>query len=135
MPFFENPAFAPLTIIWTGILGIIFIVMLFKYLGRRSKYRLLERLADKGQTLTPEMLSSISSSHDRNTPANRNPVASGIFLMCIGVALSIFFWATTGFENLLQDGAMPTAIGIFPFMVGLARLLGALANRKNAEPK
>lgn len=127
---FDSTPAVILTIIWTGIVGIIFVVMLFKYLGRRSRYRMIETLAEKGQTLTPEMLAGLTSS---GSPAEKNPISSGIFLMCIGVALTIFFWATTGFDNLLDGGAMPTAIGVIPFFVGLARVLGAVFDRR--EPK
>lgn len=130
MPFFEHPAFAPLTIIFGSIIGIIFVVMLFQYLNRRSRYQTIERLAEKGQTLTPEMLEGLSSGNGHNP---KSPMSSGIFLMCVGFALTIFFWATTDFQNLLHGGAMPTAIGVIPFMVGLARVLGAVFDRR--EPK
>ena len=121
---FYNSPTSILAVIWGAILLLVFIVMLFTYLSRRSKYRMLERLAEKGQTLSPEVLASLSSGNGRNG-GEKNPITSGIFLMCIGVALSIFFWATTDLEDLLHGGAMPTAIGIIPFMVGLARVLGA----------
>ena len=117
----------PLIIIWAAILLLIFIVMFFNYLTKRSKYRMIERLAEKGQTLTPEMLSGITNgSRGRG---DKNPVTSGITLMCIGIALTIFFWATTDFQNLLTGGAMPTAIGVIPFMIGLARVIGARIDR------
>jgi len=129
---FDSTPAVVLIIIMTGIVGLIFVVMLFKYLGRRSRYRMIERLAEKGQPLTPEMLAGLSNGH--NDPANRSPITSGIFLMCIGFALAIFFWATTGFQNLLGGGAMPTAIGVIPFMVGLARVLGAVFDRREPKP-
>lgn len=134
MPFFEHPAFAPLTIIWGSILLLVFIVSFFKYLGRRSKYRLLEKLAEKGQTLTPEMMAGLSNGHDRGNNADKNPVTSGIFLMCIGIALAVFFWAMQGGGMPLADGNWLAVIGIFPFMVGLARVLGARSERRD-EPK
>ena len=128
---FDSTPAVVLTIIWTGIVGIIFVVMLFKFLGRRSRYRMIEKLADKGQTLTPEMIAGLTNGH--NDSHNRSPLSSGIFLMCIGVALTIFFWGTTGFQDILHGGAMPTVIGVIPFMVGLARVLGAVFDRR--EPK
>jgi hypothetical protein len=126
MPFFEHPAFAPLTIIFGSILLIIFTVLLFSYLSRRSKYRMIERLAEKGTVLTPEMLAGITS-NGRGGVADKNPVTSGIFLMCIGVALAIFFWGLDGFQAPWNGGDFLPVIGIFPFMVGLARVLGARA--------
>ena len=124
-----NTPVAILGIIFGSVIGVIFVVMLFKYLGRRSRYRMIERLAEKGQPLTPEMLAGLSNGH--NDPVNRSPISSGIFLMCIGFALTIFFWATTDFQDLLHGGAMPTVIGVFPFMIGLARVIGAVADRRD----
>jgi Domain of unknown function (DUF6249) len=125
----------PLIIIWGSILLLVFIVSFFKYLSRRSKYRLLEKIAEKGQSLSPEILASLTNG-DGKTPAEvRNPVSSGIFLMCIGVALAVFFWAMTGGGNpfIGQEVSWLPVIGIFPFMVGLARLLGAGFERRDQK--
>ena len=127
---FYNSPTSILAVIWGAILLLIFIVMFFSYLTKRSKYRMIERLAEKGQALTPEMLAGITSGSSRS---DKNPMTSGILLMCIGVGLAIFFWATTDFQDLLHGGAMPTAIGVIPFVVGLARVLGAVFDRR--EPK
>jgi hypothetical protein len=62
----------------------------------------------------------------------RNPTQSGIFLMCVGIALAIFFWAMGGGGDFFVGDHMPNwlpVIGIFPFMVGLARLLGGMFDR------
>lgn len=133
MPFYEHPAFVPLSIIFGTILLIIFTVFLFSYLSRRSKYRMIERLAEKGTVLTPEMLAGITS-NGRSSGLDKNPVSSGIFLMCIGVALAIFFWGMDGFQLPWNGGDFLPVIGIFPFMVGLARVLGARAASRE-EPK
>jgi len=127
---FYNSPTSILAVIWGAILLLVFIVMLFSYLGRRSKYRMLERLAEKGQTLSPEMLAGLSNGNGRSA-GGKNPVSSGIFLMCIGVALAIFFWGMDGFSNPFQGGDFLPVIGIFPFMVGLARVLGARADRRD----
>ncbi len=114
----------PSIILWGAILLLVFITSLFRYLGRRSKYRVLEKLAESGQTLSPELLSGLTNGESRSRD-DRNPVASGIFLMCIGIALAVFFWAMQGGGIPLADGNWLPVIGIFPFMVGLARVLGA----------
>ena len=124
----EFPHVHPLVIIWAAILLLVFIVSFFTYLGRRSKYRLLEKLAEKGQSLSPELLSNIASSNGKSRD-DRSPISSGIFLMCIGFALAVFFWGMEGFENPFVGGSWLPVIGIFPFMVGLARLLGAVFDR------
>jgi len=128
----EFPQVHPLVIIWSAILLLIFIIMFFNYLSKRSKYRMIERLAERGQTLTPEVLSGISNGHSKT---DKNPVSSGIFLMCIGVALAVFFWAFEGGGIPFDHGNWFIVIGIFPFMVGLARVLGAHAERKDSDPK
>jgi hypothetical protein len=128
--YFDSTPAVILMVIFGGVLGILFIIMLFQFLARRSRYRMIETLAERGQTLTPEMLAGITNSGGNGS---KNPIVSGIFLMCIGFGLTIFFWATTGFQDLLHGGAMPTAIGIIPFMVGLARVLGAVFGGR--EPK
>ena len=131
MPFFEHPAFAPLTIIFGSILLIIFTVLFFSYLSRRSKYRMIERLAEKCTVLTPEMLAGITS--NGGSRADKDPYTSGIFLMCIGVALAIFFWGLDGFSAPWSGGDFLPVIGIFPFMVGLARVLGARAAARRTD--
>jgi hypothetical protein len=51
--------------------------------------------------------------------------------MCTGVALALFFWAMQGWGNPFigeHIGWLP-AIGLFPFMTGLARVLSAAFDR------
>lgn len=127
----EFPEVHPLVIIWTAILLLVFIVSLFKYLSRRSKYQLLERLAEKGQQLTPEMLQGITNGG--KSKDDKNPISGGIFLMCIGVALAVFFWGMNGWGNPMHGDSWLPVIGIFPFMVGLARLLGGLFEGRSSK--
>lgn len=126
---FEIPSLA---IIWGAILLLVFIVSLFKYLSRRSQYRLLEKLAEKGQTLSPELLANLTNGNSK-PPEAKNPIISGIFLMCIGVALAVFFWAMEGGGLPLDHHNWLFVIGIFPFMVGLARFLGGLFERRTPK--
>lgn len=121
----------PLIIIWGAILLLVFIVSLFKYLGRRSQYRMLEKLAEKGQTLSPELLAGMTGNGQKSPDDIRRPIPSGIFLMCIGIALAVFFWAMQGGGIPLANDNWLAVIGIFPFMVGLARVLGAALDRRD----
>jgi Domain of unknown function (DUF6249) len=113
---------------WTALVLIVGLSGFFRYRSRVAKYKMLETLAEKGQTLSPELLASVGSGGDRY----RNPVQSGIFLMCIGIALAVFFWAMGGGGNPFVGEHITwlAVIGIFPFMVGLARLLGGLTERR-----
>jgi hypothetical protein len=115
-------------IFWGAIVLIVFAANFFSYRSQASRHRMMETLAEKGQPIPPELLTT--TRHDRRYGSG---VQSGIFLMCIGIALAVFFWAMKGGGNLFDsDGHMPNwlpAIGIFPFMVGLARLLGGIFDR------
>ena len=118
-------------VFWGAIVLIVFMSFLFGHLRRSSRYRMIEKLADKGQTISPELLASVGNGHSRDD-RYKSPVQSGIFLMCIGIALAVFFWAMGGAGNPFAGEHISwlAVIGIFPFMVGLARLLGGLTERR-----
>ncbi len=46
-------------VFWSAIVLIVLISGYFRYLTRASKHRLLEKLAEKGQSVTPELLDRI----------------------------------------------------------------------------
>ena len=121
-------------VFWGAIVLFVFISSLFRYLTRSSQHRMLEKLAEKGQTLSPELLSSLGNGSDRENRRG-GAVQSGIFLMCIGIALAIFFWAMGGAGNpfIGEHISWLAVIGIFPFMIGLARLLGGLTERRDEK--
>jgi hypothetical protein len=57
--------------------------------------------------------------------------------MCIGVALAVFLWALQGGGSVIDGDHVPNwlpVVGIFPFMVGLARLLAAAFDRPRPNP-
>ncbi|HEY2071434.1 MAG TPA: DUF6249 domain-containing protein [Rhizomicrobium sp.] len=122
-------------IFWIAIVAIVFFGNFFRYRERASRYRAIEKMAEKGQTVPPEMLMGGGRYRERDDHY-RSPIWSGVYLMCIGVALFIFFWAMDG-------GGMPFAgdnrgdwlpfIGIFPFMIGVARLLAGLFDRPRVQ--
>ena len=121
-------------VFWGAIVLIVFMYYLFSHLRRTSKYRMIERLAEKGQTISPELLASVGNGNRRDD-RQRNPIQSGIFLMCIGIALAIFFWAMGGAGTpfIGEHISWLAVIGIFPFMIGLARLLGGLTERRDEK--
>jgi len=115
-------------IFWGAIVLIVFCSSFFSYRARASRHRLMERYLEKGQPVPPELLSS-SGSSDYVDRHGRTPIQSGILLMCIGVALAVFFWALGGGGNFFDGEHVPNwlpVIGIFPFMIGLARILGSI---------
>jgi hypothetical protein len=114
-------------IFWGAIVLIVFVSSFFRYRERASRHRMVETLVEKGQPVPPEALVN-----GRDYDRGGSPIASGIFLMCIGVALAVFFWAMGGGGALFDGDRMPNwlpVVGIFPFMIGVARVLSALFDR------
>ena len=115
-------------IFWGAIVIIVVAGNYFSYRSQSSRHRMMETLAEKGQPIPPDLVVN-----GRDYHRYRNPIQSGIFLMCIGIALAVFFWAMTGGGAPIDRyGHMPSwlpVIGVFPFMVGLARFLGGLFDR------
>jgi hypothetical protein len=48
-------------IFWSAIVLIVAVVSYFKYRTRVSRHRLLEKLAEKGQQITPEVIDRIKN--------------------------------------------------------------------------
>ena len=116
-------------IFWVAIAFIVAVTSFFSFQAQASHHRMLEKLAEKGQPIPPELLAGGA----RESRRYRSPIQSGIFLMCIGVALAVFFWAMGGGGAIFDGDRMPNwlpVIGIFPFMMGFARLLGGLFDRR-----
>jgi hypothetical protein len=127
----------PSVIFWGAVLLICFFTSLFGYLERRSRYSAIEKMVEKGQTVPPEMLNRYGVSYGRRDWHYQHPAVSGIYLMCVGVALAVFFWAMQGGGELFDGERMNhwlPVIGIFPFMIGLARLLGSAIDRRPPNP-
>ena len=117
-------------IFWGAIVCFVLIGSYFKYKSRESEHRFLERLAEKGQQLTPDLLASVA----RDDRGKGGAVRGGIILMGIGVGLAVFLWAMTGGGGLFQGdtGApnwLPT-VGAIPFMIGVAMFLTSFIDRK-----
>jgi Domain of unknown function (DUF6249) len=129
---FVTHGMSVVAIFWLAIVVIVFVSSFFRYRERTSRHRMIETLAEKGQPIPPDAFENGRDHYYRYG----NSVGSGIFLMCIGVALAVFFWAMGGGGNLFDGDHMPNwlpVIGIFPFMIGLARLLGGLFDRPRSK--
>ncbi|MGH6871051.1 MAG: DUF6249 domain-containing protein [Rhizomicrobium sp.] len=116
-------------IFWGAVVAIVFCGNFFSYRERSSRYRAIEKMAEKGQQIPPEML---SGRMHRGMRYYGSPIWHGVYLMCCGVALFVFFWAMTGGGNYFSGEGVPNwlpFIGVFPFMIGLARLLAGIFDR------
>lgn len=133
-------------IFWGAIVLIVFVTNFFGYRERASRHRAIERLAEKGQPIPPELLSGNGRGY-RDGPRDwrRYSLSGGIYMMCIGIALFVFLWAmTTGDFNAFFGGdndfhwggpGWLPFVGIFPFMIGLSRVLAYLFDRPRTPPQ
>jgi O-antigen/teichoic acid export membrane protein len=119
-------------IFWGAIVAVVFFSSFFRYRERAHRYRAIEKMAEAGQAVPPEMLYSRHRDYRDDHRYYGSPIWHGLTLMFIGVALFLFFWAMTGGGNYFDGEHVPhwlPFVGIFPFMIGLARFLAGLFNR------
>jgi len=117
-------------IFWGAIVLFVLISNYFRYKTRSSQHRMLEKLAEKGQTLSPELLGRLGNG---NGHTEQNPVGSAIILMFIGIAIAVFFWALGGGGNFFNGEHVPNwlpVLGIFPFAIGLGKLVGLIFEKR-----
>jgi hypothetical protein len=132
--FWRNPveSFDPDTLIVFGsIVAIVAISSYFGFRNRQARQSLIEKMLDKGQTISPELLESISRSKPR-----RSPLASAITLIFIGIALAAFFWALGGGSGHWKGEDVPywlPVVGAFPFAIGLARLTAMIFEKRKDQ--
>src|SRR5215472_14391301 len=116
--------FVFVAIVFWAMIGFVFVANgYFVYQVRMARYRVMQTLADKGQPVPPELLSG----NVRRAPVGL--MRGAIILLCLGGALSIFFWSMTAqsiFHGPIQDVAWLPTIGLFPMAIGFALLLMAL---------
>jgi hypothetical protein len=122
-------------IFWGAIVAVVFCSSFFRYRERAHRYRAIEKMAEAGQPVPPEMLYARHRDYRDDYRDYRyygSPIWHGVTLMAIGVALFVFFWAMTGGGNYFDGEHMPSwlpFVGIFPFMIGLSRVLAGLFHR------
>ncbi len=135
-------------IFWGAIVLIVFISNFFGYRERASRHRAIERLAEKGQPIPPELLNGNGRGYygDGRRGWHRYSLSGGIYMMCVGVALFVFLWAmTTGDFNTFfgvdgndfqwsGPGWLPF-VAIFPFMIGFSRVLAYRFDRPRTPPQ
>jgi hypothetical protein len=128
MVFFDHQMSASM-VFWI-VIGVISIAsFFFRYRESVHRNKTLQMLAEKGQPIPPELFRDEGYRYR----GRRGGVRQGITLMAIGIAIFIFLSGMMGgFVNGFHVGPgwLPL-VGIFPFMLGLAALLGALVDRRD----
>lgn len=109
------------------VIGLIAISSIFfRYRASVSRDRTIQMLAEKGQPIPPELVRGGYYRHYDRSPSR------GLFLMLIGVALFVFFWAMTGgmIHGIDETPNWLPFVGVFPFAIGLAHFLDGLFDRR-----
>src|ERR1700744_5590960 len=94
-------------IFWGAIVLIVVVGNFFSYKTQESRHRMMEKMAEKGQPVPPDLMVNSGRDYGYRSYRYRSPIQSGIFLMCVGVALAVFFWAMNGGGDLLNGDRMP----------------------------
>lgn len=111
--------------VW-GVTGVVaFAAIFFRYRATVNRDRTVQMLAEKGLAIPPELFRPRRSG---------SGLRSGVYLMCIGVALIVFLWGVTFGINGKQVVPMwIPVIGVFPLMIGVAMFAIALIERPSKD--
>lgn len=122
-----NDLLMPLIFFGT-VLAIVVCSLYFSHKNRVEKYRLIDKLLERGDALSPEMLESIGKTIDPGEKASpNNRFGAAVMQVMIGIGLAVFFWALTSYTGAPY---FLIAIGVFPFVVGVARLIAFFYEKK-----
>ncbi|HTQ12606.1 MAG TPA: DUF6249 domain-containing protein [Rhizomicrobium sp.] len=129
---FHGSDMGTVSVFWLAVVAVVFITAFSRAFERSRRYRAIEKMAEKGQAVPPEMLNG-RGYRDRYPGS---PIWHGIYMMCVGVAIFVFLWALSGGGNYFNGESVPSwlpFVGIFPFMIGVARLLAGLFDRRRPD--
>jgi hypothetical protein len=117
-------------VFWGAIVCFVLIGSYFKFKTRESEHRMLERLAEKGQSISPELLANIGRD-DGNRPGS---ITGALVLMFVGIGVAFMLWSMGGAGGFFHgdpgaENWLPT-VGLIPFLIGVALLIGRLFERR-----
>ncbi|HEY1709791.1 MAG TPA: DUF6249 domain-containing protein [Rhizomicrobium sp.] len=125
---------ADVNIIFWGSIAIVAIAaIVFRFLELHSRNKTLQVLAEKGHPIPPEIFTSSTINYHRTA----NSFRAGIILMALGIATAIFFYAMTSdsiFAGPITGVNWLPALGVPPFMLGLALFIIAVLERRVPPP-
>lgn len=124
--------FDPDTLIFFfSVVMIVFIVKITSFRRHQLKVRLIEKMIEQGQNITPEVLDRLGVGNDcKPTKLPGNPLGHGVYLILIGIGLATFFGVMS--MNLGTPYFL-AAIGVFPLAIGLARVITILYENRQAK--
>ena len=88
---------------------IIALIFYYRHKNRKAKYELAAKMIEKGEPLPTDLEESVRGLSDME--------AKGIRNMCIGAALTIFFWALTDSFGLACIGLIVLANGLSQYII------------------
>ena len=119
-------------VFWIAIAVIVIGTGYFRAKERVARFKMIQTLAEKGQPLSEVF------GEERRSHGTRGLVHSGILLICMGLAIGLLFWSMHGGNGLFHSTAGRDApdwlmmVGVFPFLLGVARLVSALYESKTS---
>jgi uncharacterized membrane protein len=115
-------------VFWIVICIIVVASIVFRYLASVSRDRTIRDLAERGQTISPDMFL---------TRGGGGSLFGGIFMLFIGIALVVFLYFLSGHIAAVSGNAdvprwLPV-VGIFPIAIGLALIVGRMLDRRDID--
>lgn len=107
------------------VIAIVLIGSIFSYLKSRSAHETIQKLAESGQPIDPEMLRGLEADPQET---GRGLVVGGAVTLAVAAALIVFgqqIGAVTGDE---QVGPVLRAVAVFPGFIGAALLVTGIAS-------
>jgi hypothetical protein len=116
---------------WVLIFAIPIVAIVFSSLEKMNRVRVLGKLAERGQTIPPELFRDIREPHGRG-----HTLRGGIVTMFVGIGLAAMLWAMTGASGHVHGLMDPTldwlpAVGAIPFAVGVGLIIASFFERKD----
>ena len=106
-------------VFWIFLAVIIIAGMFFGYLKSRSRDSTIRDLAERGQTIPPEMFGPLGSGRG----GKGGLLVGGLVMLFIGIGLIVMAWQMNGSPYQYTAEGMPLAVGAIPGGIGVALIL------------
>lgn len=95
--------------LFVGPLLIIALIFYYRHKNRKAKYELAAKMIEKGEPLPADLEESVRGLSDMESKGIKN--------MCLGAALTVFFWALTDSFGLACIGLIVLANGLSQYII------------------